>query len=355
MVLQLTRLEATDRADLIGGLYCGQRRWLPPLACLCSAVVCALWLASILDSFEALLLLVAVGAAWATLYRQFFRMVLNGYRNSEAVLRGDAVFVAAQIAGAAIAVFTSVPAVVTLAFLGTGAIAGGYLNSRLLWKHERWNINAAPGVWRKIARVGAWTAAGSIAHWSFSQGYNYLIVGTLNVAAVAAAGSTRMLMMPVNLLSTGIGTMMLATASTWLLEHGTRSTYRRVMLGAGAVAGVALLYLSILWLTRDFIFTNLLHKDFAQRDLLLILWSVASVTMVVRDQLVNFLLAQTRFRSLTVLTMACAVVSLVVSYVSMLRIGVAGAPVGVLTGEIVNVIGLLAMSRAEVRRHGANA
>jgi O-antigen/teichoic acid export membrane protein len=354
MVLQLTRLDASDRSDLIGGLYNGQRRLLPPLACLCSAIIGVLWLFNVLDSFETVLLLVAVGAAWATLYRQFFRMVLNGYRNSEAVLRGDAVYVTAQIAGAAIAVFTSIPAVVTLAFLCAGATAGGFLNSRLLWKHERWSINAAPDVWRNIARVGAWTAAGSIAHWSFSQGYNYLIVGTLNVAAVAAAGSTRMLMMPVNLLSTGIGTMMLATASTWLLEHGTRSTYRRVMLGAAAVAGAALLYLSILWLTRDFIFTNLLHKDFAQRDMLLILWSAASLTMVVRDQLVNFLLARARYRSLTVLTMGCAVVSLAVSYVSMLRIGVAGAPVGVLVGEIANVAGLVAMSRAEVRRHGAN-
>jgi O-antigen/teichoic acid export membrane protein len=354
MVLQMTHLDGPERSDLIGGLYGGQRRVLPLLAVLCLAVTGSLWLVKVLDSFEALLLCAAVGAAWAALYRQFFRMVLNGYRNSEAVLRGDAVYVVAQIAGAAIAVVTSVPAVVTLAFLCAGASASGYLNARLLWKHERWSINAAPIVWRNIARVGAWTAAGSVAHWSFSQGYNYLIVGTLNVAAVAAAGSTRMLMMPVNLLSTGIGTMMLATASAWLLEHGTRSTYRRVILGAAAVAGAALLYLAILWLTRDFIFSSLLHKDFAQRDLLLILWSMASLTMVFRDQLVNFLLARTRFRSLTALTMGGAIVSLAVSYFWMLRIGVAGAPVGVLTGEIVNVVGLLAMSRAEVRRSATN-
>lgn len=354
MVLQLTRLEARDRSDLIGGLYSGQRRHLPLCACLCTAAIGVLWLFNVLDSFGAVLLLVAVGGAWAALYRQFFRMVLNGYRNSGAVLRGDAVYVAAQIVGAAIAVCTSVPATAMLAFLCAGATASGYLNSRLLWKHERWSINASPEVWRKIAHVGAWTAAGSIAHWSFSQGYNYLIVGTLNVAAVAAAGSTRMLMMPVTLLSTGIGTMMLATTSTWLLEHGSRRTYRRVMLGAAAVVGAALPYLFILWLSRDLIFTNLLHKDFAQRDMLLLLWSAASLVMVVRDQLVNFLLARSRYRSLTMLTMGCAIVSLAVSYVSMLRIGVAGAPFGVLIGEIVNVAGLVVMSRPEVHRRGAN-
>jgi hypothetical protein len=56
---------------------------------------------------------------------------------------------------------------------------------------------------------------------------------------------------------------------------------------------------------------------------------------------------------LTVLTMVCAVVSLGVSYFSLLRIGVAGAPLGVLIGEIINVSGLVALSRAEVRRHEA--
>jgi hypothetical protein len=103
-------------------------------------------------------------------------------------------------------------------------------------------------------------------------------------------------------------------------------------------------------LTKDFIFAQVLHKDFAQRDLLLVLWSMASLMMVVRDQVIYFMLARARYRSLTMLTLACAIVSLTVSYFMMLRIGVAGAPVGVLTGEICNVAGLVAMSLLEVQR-----
>ena len=352
MVLQLARLEAAGRSNLIGGLYNGQRRLLPPLAAFCAAAVLILWLLHVLDSSKALLLLAATGALWAALYRQFFRMVLNGYRIPQAVMRGDAIYVSVQVAGAAIAILTAVPAVVTLGFLCAGASAAGYLNSRLLWQKERWNVNGSPGVWRDIVSVGAWTAAGGVAHWSFSQGYNYLIVGTLNVAAVAAAGSTRMMMMPINLLSTGVGTMMLATTSAWLNQHGPRNTWRRVMLGTAAIAGAALLYLSILWFCRDFIFTRILHKEFEQRDLLLMLWSIASVMMIVRDQLVNFLLARIRYRTLTLLTIICALASLAVNYIAMLRIGVAGAPLGVLAGEIINVGGLIVISRREVRRQG---
>jgi O-antigen/teichoic acid export membrane protein len=350
LVQELTRLESAERASFIGGLYRGQSRVLPPIALICVGIVGTLWYLQALDTTMALLLLVAVGAGWAMLYREFFRMVLNSYRLSGAVLRGDILYVATLVCGAIIGVLTPIPAVVTVGFSCLAALGGGLLLARMLWKHEAWNLQGAPGVWRQIAKVGAWTAAGGIIHWSFSQGYNYLIVGTLDVTAVAASAATRMLMMPVNLLSTGIGSIMLPTASAWMLAHGSGNTLRRLSLAAVVIAGAALLYLTILWLTKDFIFAQVLHKDFAQRDLLLVLWSMASLMMVVRDQVIYFMLARARYRSLTMLTLACAIVSLTVSYFMMLRIGVAGAPVGVLTGEICNVAGLVAMSLLEVQR-----
>jgi hypothetical protein len=72
--------------------------------------------------------------------------------------------------------------------------------------------------------------------------------------------------------------------------------------------------------------------------------------MVGRDQVVNFLLARTRYRALTGMTVTAAIASLTVSYCLVRRIGVAGAPLGVLTGEIVNLAGLIVLSRLEVRR-----
>ena len=42
----------------------------------------------------------------------------------------------------------------------------------------------------------------------------------LDVAAVAAFAATRLLVMPINLLSSGIGTLMLPLASGWMNAHG---------------------------------------------------------------------------------------------------------------------------------------
>jgi len=64
-------------------------------------------------------------------------------------------------------------------------------------------------------------------------------------------------------------------------------------------------------------------------------------------------LVRTRYRPLTALTLASAVLSLAVSYLCMVRIGVAGALVGVLSGEILSVAGLAVFGFIEVRRDRA--
>ena len=290
-----------------------------------------------------------LGSRRTGLYRQFFRMISNAYRHATAALRADIAYAVLLLGGAAIGVATSAPAIVTLIFMCLGAIASGLVSSRLMWRHERWNVQATPRVWRGIAAVGIWPAAGTVAYWAYNQGYNYLIAGTVSLTAVAALASTRTLMMPITLLSTGVSPLMLTTASDGLTEHGVKSTLRRVTLAAAAMAGLALCYAAVFWPLRDFIFTRILHKSFAQRDLLLVVWWLASIAMVTRDQFGNFLLARARYRSLTGLTVTSAVIALTVTCIMIGRIGAAGAAIGVLVGEVTNVLGLITLSRLEVR------
>ena len=348
MVQRMTPLGAGERASLIGGLYREQRQVLPVLCALAMVACVSLWLLKLITASMAILFFVAALAALAALYREFFRMVLMAYRIPGAVLRGDIVYVAILICGAALSTLTPAPAVVAVSCLCGAALVTGTLLSRSLWKHEPWEITGTPGILRKIAAVGAWTNAGSVIHWSFSQGYNYLIVGALDVAAVAAAASTRLLTMPVNLLSTGVCSLMLPTASAWVVQHGSASTFRRLALSAFSVAGLALLYYAIVWIGRDFIFERVLHKQFVQRDALLLLWAGASILMVFRDQLLYLPMARGRYHQLTFLSLGCAVTSLTVSYIALRHIGVAGAPVGVIVGETINVAGLILMSMHEV-------
>jgi O-antigen/teichoic acid export membrane protein len=353
MVHRMTRLDVLGRADLIGGLLRDQRYLVPLAGAAAAAVTLALWLFGALSAFTTVLVMAAIAAALATLYREFFRMVLLAYRQPVEVMQVDLLYVVLLVGGAFLATLTPVPAIVTVLILCAAAATAGRLLSKLLWRHEPWNIHGTRGILRQMIPVGAWTVAGAAIHWSFSQGYNYLIVGTLDVSAVAAAAATRILMMPVNMLSTGIGSLMLPTASGWLLKHGARTVFARLSLLAAGLAGLALCYLAIIWLCRDWIFASLLHKQFEQRDLLLTLWSAIFLLMIFRDQLLYLPLVRTRYRSLTALTFCSAVLSLTVSYACMVRMGVAGALVGVLAGEILSVAGLAVYGFIEVHRDRA--
>jgi O-antigen/teichoic acid export membrane protein len=253
-----------------------------------------------------------------------------------------------------LATFSAAPAFTAILLLSLSAATGGVLLSKALWRYEPWNLRGAPGVLRDIATVGAWTTAGSAIHWTFTQGYNYLIVGTLDVRAVAAVAATRLLMMPVNMLSTGVGSTMFPTTSNWLLQHRPGKVFLRLILLSCGLTALAICYFVVIWWLRDWIFLRVLKKHFAHRDLLVMLWFVIFILMVFRDQLIFLPLARGRFRILTWMTLASAVLSLTVSYLAMVRIGVAGALIGVMVGEVTSVIGITVLSLLEVRGSAGN-
>jgi O-antigen/teichoic acid export membrane protein len=352
MVTRMTGLDSAGRRDLIGGLFREQRQLLPLFALLATSVTALLWISGRLPAGTGILMLAAGIAIAAALFREFFRMVLLGYRRPGEVFRADAVYAALLLTGAAAATLAPWQASAAVVALGVAAGIGGLVLARSLWRYEAWNIAGARGILMEIAPLATWSAAGSAIHWTFSQGYNYLVAGTLSVTAVAAIAGTRLLMMPINLLSSGIGTLMLPTTAGWLQHHRPQRVFHRLVLVAAGIAFMSIIYIAIMWLMRGWIFTHVLKKSFAQRDLLLQLWSVAFVLMACRDQLLYLLVARGRFRSLAALTLASALLSLTVSYLCMRQIGVVGALYGVLAGEVLNVAGIVILSYRESRHGG---
>lgn len=344
LAIRLTRLDRLGRGELVGGLYREQRRLLPALGVIAVIITLGLWYAEVLDAHTGPLVLATIAAALAILHREYFRMVLFAHRRPHDVLRTDIFYIVLMVAGVFIAILTPVPAVTAVFTLGLAAVASGILLSQTLHRHEPWNTEGKQGILREIAPLAVWSTAGAAIHWTFSQGYIYLVAGTLDVAAVAAIAATRLLLMPVNLLSTGIGSLMLPLASGWLHQHGAPLLWRRLWLLALGMVAATLCYFAVLWLLRDWIFSVVLKKQFAQRDELLMLWGAIFLVIVVRDQLVYLLAAQGRFRVLTYLTLASAVIALAASYWGMLRFGVAGALLGMLIGELINVTGIVILS-----------
>jgi O-antigen/teichoic acid export membrane protein len=324
-----------------------------------AAVVCGLALdattTGMLPAGATWVAVAATLAVLATLYREFFRMLLFAHRRSVEVLKADVIYSIVLICSAVLATFSTAAAALAALGLACAALVGGLMCSRSMWRIEPWNVQGAPGTLRAIAPLGLVTATGSGIHWMFSQGYNFLVAATLDVPSVAAIAATRILIMPVNLLSSGIGTIMLPTASGWLQTHPATVVLRRLMMIAFSLATAALIYFAVLWLIRDWVFTVILKKQVAQRDSLLLLWYAVGILMLLRDQLVYLLLARSRFHALTVLTLVSALVALATSYVGMKLAGVAGALVGVLVGETLNVTGMLMLSTIEVRKRPGEA
>lgn len=350
MVVRMTGATIAGRADLIGGLYRDQRRLWPVFASIAALIVLLCRSTNVFDQREVYVALAAIAAVLASLFREFFRMVLLAFRRPAEVLKADVIYCIILIAGALAATLTPAPAAIAASCVAIGAIACGMSCHSSLRRFEPWNIRGAPGILLAIAPLGLWTAAGSAIHWLFSQGYNFLVAGTLGVTSVAAIAATRILIMPVNLLSTGIGTLMLPTVSTWLQNHSAPAVLRRQMMIAGSLATAALCYFGIVWLCRDWLFATILKKHLAERDQLLLLWYGVGLLMLLRDQLVCLLLSRSRFRVLTVLTLVSALISLATSYFVMRMIGASGALVGVLIGETVNVGGLVILSIGETRK-----
>ncbi len=351
LAARLGRLDLAGRARLVGALL-RERQAVVVGAGLAVIAAALAWRATgAQDGRGTALLLAGVAASLAILHRECLRLVLFAHRRPQDVLRTDLLYVALMLAGVFAATRTAEAAVFAVAALGLAALASSALLSRALRRHEPWAQTAAPGLLRSVAPLAGWSTAGAAMHWTFSQGYVYLVAATLDVTAVAAIAATRLLLMPVNLLSTGIGSLMLPLATGWLDRHGAALLRRRLALFAAGMAAATAVYFAVLWLEREWVFAVLLRKQFAQRDSLLLLWGVLFLVMVVRDQFAYLIAAQQRFRALTLLTMASAGVSLVTSYAGMRQFGAPGALGGMLVGELISLGGILLLSR-QPRRHG---
>jgi len=349
MIIRLTRSDETGRANLIGGLIRDQIRFIPLIAVIPAVFAIGLQLTGRLTLPLVAILLCGTAAIVATLRREFFRMVLFAYRRPNAILRSDFVYCLLLVVGAFLSTLTPLPAAAVALTTAVSALVGASLLSKELWAHAPWNRRAPTGMLREIAPQGAWSAFGGGVHWLFSQGYNYLVAGTLDVTAVAAIAATRLLVMPVSLLSTGINSLMLPTVSKWTHDLHAMTVLKRLALFATGLALAAGLYLLVMWLGRDWIFTHVLKKHFVDRDRLLATWCAIALVSSLRDQIYYFLVSRARFRLTSSITLMSAMVALTVSLVAMQRYGVIGALFGVLAGEVFNLAFVVYFSIREAR------
>lgn len=352
LVAMLPTMDDRTRSQWLGSLLHDQRRWAAGAAVVSVIAVGAALATGALPAEAGPVSFSAIVLILAALYREYYRGTLIMLRRPHPVLAADAVYVVGLIAGGLLAAQAHPAATVALLSAAVSAVIGGTLLRRVLG--DTIDHRAARGRLRDIARTGVWAAAGGVIYWLFNQGYSFLTVVTLDVNAVAAVAAARLLLMPVNLLVTGVQKQLMPMASGWLHEHGARKTLQRLSafsLALGLAAGV---YVAIAWVLRDWIFVDLMHKDFAQRDTLLALWSGIFLIMALREPAMLVSVMRQRFRILAATAGACSVFALATSYLCMQAYGAVGAPLGILAGEIAYFFIAIALALVEVRRDARN-
>jgi O-antigen/teichoic acid export membrane protein len=343
------------RREFVGGLLREQRLLLVAVA-VASLVICALaWGAGALQTQTVVIFALGSMAAVAWLFRDCQRMLLVAYRHSVDVLRGDATFAAILIAGVWISTLTDAAAAISAVAMAVASLVGGVALSRALWRHDPWISPGTPHALVQTIKMGTWAAAGAGVHWAFSQGYTFIVASRLDVSSVAAIAATRLLLSPVGVFSIGISSMMFSSSTLWLKYHGARGLLRRLLWFTLAMSLGALAYIAVMWVMRDWIFLNVLKKDFPQRDLLLGIWALVFLCTVVRDQVIFLLIAHGRWRQLAGLTSVCAVCGLLVSYLAIQRYGAAGGLLGLLMGEFAHVIGVVVLTYRDMRTGGRDS
>jgi O-antigen/teichoic acid export membrane protein len=349
IVRKITVLDAAERFDTIGAIIRANRRWIPLFVGIGLLVGAVAWGTHEIDTEQAILVAVALLTGAMALSREFFRMCLFAYRHPAAVLRADVVYVASLITGAFVATLTMRPAVVAVASAGAAALIGYLLLQHSMWRVEPWNTRATQSILGKIAAAGSWAIVGSGIHWLLIQGYSYLVASVLSVGDIAAIAATRLTLMPVFVLSGGVSMLLFPMTSRWVHEKGARTAARRLLLLAGALGCVALIYMALMFELRDWIFDVILKKHFQQRDALILCWSAVFLVTLCRDQLATLPAARDRFRDMTLMTGFSAVVWMISSFLAMHRYGPLGAVIGILAGEVVNMLAIIGMIIQETR------
>jgi O-antigen/teichoic acid export membrane protein len=192
-------------------------------------------------------------------------------------------------------------------------------------------------------------------HWSFGQGYTYLVAALLDVKAVAALAATRLLLMPLNLLSSGVSQSMFTLVSRWFVADGLSGTLRRVAKIALALVALGLVYVVVAWFARDLFFDGVLKRTFDHQDELIALWSLLFLMMLIRDQLSCVLVVLSKLQVLSYITMASAATALIIMAIALPRIGPPGALFGIIAGEVVNMVGMGLLLMFERRRQSTPA
>ena len=224
--------------------------------------------------------------------------------------------------------------------MAAGSLMALILARKHLIKRTRMKWQLICQAFAKSWPLGRWSLAGGLLAWSYLNGFYYVVSLIATLKTVAILGAARLLVMPINLLITGMNQQMLPMTRNWLNLHGIRGAEKRLAIASLGVCGLALTYLGLLWLLRSPIIVGLLGQSLTELEPIVLLWGATYVAFTVRSTWMLLLQALGKFDSLTRLVAIAAPISLVSVFVLVPKYGAAGAVTAVLIAELIELTGI---------------
>jgi O-antigen/teichoic acid export membrane protein len=332
------------RRLMVGAVESSQRRFLRRGSAVALAVPLVGYFLHYWTLLQAFVVVFGIAACWAALQREYLRGVLLIYARPQAMLRADMINVAVLLVGALIAVYGPSPTILwAVAALIASALAGEASARRSLAKDPGLATGDAAPFWREMRPLAVWATVGAMTYWIYNQSYNYVLAGRIDLTAVADVNAARLLLMPTIVLTVGVKTLLVPTAASWLAESSVGRLIRRLLLFASGIAVIDVVYCVAVWIFRDTVTHDLMHKTIGNRDLLLMLWAVLSLIALYRDLLQTGLFALRKFKSLAGVTAMSAAASLTIMWWGIKSWGPAAALIGQVAGETINLFGVVVL------------
>jgi O-antigen/teichoic acid export membrane protein len=332
----------TLRRLMVGSVDFSQRRFLRNAAGAALLVPTAGYLAHFWTGLESFVIALGVLASWAALQREYLRGVLLIFGRPQTMLRADLIGVGVLLVGAFIAAYGPGIAVVwaVTALIASAAVCA-LAARKSLESDPGFVVGDAHEFWKEMRPLAVWATVGALTYWIYNQSYNYVLASRIDLKAVADVNAARLMLMPTIVLSVGVKTLLVPTAAAWLAESSVGRLVRRLLWFATGIALIDILYCIGLWIFRDVLSHNLMHKTIGNRDMLLLLWAALSLIALYRDLLQTGVFALQKFRSLAGITAVSAVVSLTIMWFGIKHWGAAAALIGQVAGETINLAGVV--------------
>lgn len=223
----------------------------------------------------------------------------------------------------------SVPLIIF--FMG---LASGFdsliLNKRLKFD---FNLRSIKESYLENWQISKWSLIGiTVTH---LQGYSYLYVigGLLNSNAVAEVSASRLLLLPVGLITNGWGNVIRPYGAKLREQNQLKKFFKNLVLAGVSFPMLILLISILLYFSSEFLLKNIFTKDYQTVFDYLFYWAVLFSVGFLRANASYGLQVVKRFKSLALFNGATMIITIILAFVLTIQFQIEGALMASIFGE----------------------